>query len=130
MHCFAERSNFMALSQVVNPSLSLRVHFLVTLPVKSQTTRLGLVFHGPSTSLVGPISYSSGAMIEGWELAAALNVLFWAHRTPAVLTVLPHPPLPVVLQEGAMPPSQEVPHQATTVEIIRKSICLVIASLG
>jgi hypothetical protein len=35
IHCFAEQSGILALSQVVNPSLSLRVNFPVTLPVRS-----------------------------------------------------------------------------------------------
>jgi hypothetical protein len=76
IHCFAERSNFMALSQVVNPSLSLRVHFLVTLPARTCEPKLGLVSHGLPTFLVEPMFSSSGAMTEGWELAVALNVLF------------------------------------------------------
>jgi hypothetical protein len=77
MHCLAERSILSALSQVVTPSLFLRVHFPVT-------TRLELVSHGLSTSLVGPMSSSSGAMAEGWDPAAALHLLFHTQGTPVV----------------------------------------------
>jgi hypothetical protein len=82
LHRFAERPNFTVLSQVVSPSLSLRVHFPV--PTRPQTTRLELVSHGPSTSLVGPMSSSSGAMTEEWGLVAMLHLLFYIQGTPAV----------------------------------------------
>jgi hypothetical protein len=82
LHRFAERPNFTVLSQVVSPSLSLRVHFPV--PTRLQTTRLELVSHGLSTSLVEPMSSSSGAMTEEWDLAAMLHLLFYTQGTPVV----------------------------------------------
>ena len=59
---FAERPNFTALSLVASPSLSLRAR--LPAPTSLQTARLESVIHGPSTSLLGPKSSSSGVMTE------------------------------------------------------------------
>ena len=114
MHCLVERSLLTASSQVAFPSVSLRVHFLVTMT-------LALVSTGPSTSALGPMSCSLGVTAEELDLAVVHRLPLLTQGTTPVWTALPHLPLLVVPQEGAIPLALVAKRQAT---VDRKSICI------
>ena len=84
-----EHPIFIASYQVALSSSSLRVHFLVTmpmaqLPMAQVTMSQAQPSIGLSTWLLGPNSFWSGVMIEGLDPAVLLNTLFLLRRIPPV----------------------------------------------